>query len=84
MMESWLGFMGTIIGALVGVLTSAKLINHRLIQLENKVDKHNQLVERMAKVDQSLEYINKEIDELKREGKVGHASQTVHRRGQTA
>ena len=42
-------FLGTIIGTFAGIMTSTKLTNYRLEQLEKKVDKHNNLVERMYK-----------------------------------
>ena len=42
-----LSLAGTLLGSLAGVMTSSKLINFRLEQLERKVQAHNNLVERM-------------------------------------
>lgn len=36
----------TLIGSLLGVVASAKMTNYRIEQLERKVEKHNNLVER--------------------------------------
>ena len=41
---------GTLIGSLGGILASNRLTNYRIAQLEKRVDKHNNLVERMAAV----------------------------------
>ena len=42
-----LSLAGTAIGTFGGIVTSAKLTNYRLQQLEKKVDKHNQFAERL-------------------------------------
>jgi len=41
----------TLGGAFFGVVASSKLTNHRLEQLEKRVEKHNNLVERMVAVE---------------------------------
>ena len=48
--------IGSGIGSLIGILTSAKLTNYRIEQLEKKVDKHNSVMYRT--------YV-KEIDVMK-------------------
>ena len=40
--------LGTAISAFLGVMASARLTNFRLKRLEEKVDAHNHLIERMA------------------------------------
>jgi len=67
-----IAFAGTIIGSGGGILASSKLTNHRLKQLENKVDKHNCLVERVYKIegelvtiDEKFKVINHRITDLK-------------------
>jgi len=40
---------GTLIGSIGGILASNRLTNYRIAQLEKRVDKHNNLVERMAR-----------------------------------
>ena len=41
---SLLSLAGTLCGTLGGILASGKLTNYRIAQLEQKVEKHNQLV----------------------------------------
>ena len=41
-----IGAAGSLLGALFGVMASSKLTNYRLEQLEQKVDRHNNLIER--------------------------------------
>ena len=53
---------GTIIGSIIGILVSQKLVTYRLEKLEQKVDKHNNLVERMAKVEVKIESVTKQLD----------------------
>lgn len=57
--------VGTLLGSLLGVLASSKLTNHRLEQLEKKVEKHNNLVERMAVVERDLKTAFRLVDEIK-------------------
>lgn len=38
---------GTLLGSFAGIIASNKLVNHRIEQLEKKVEKHNNMVERM-------------------------------------
>jgi hypothetical protein len=54
-----ISFLGTVIGTFAGIITSAKLTNYRLEQLEKKVDKHNSLVERMYKVEERVSILEK-------------------------
>ena len=46
-----LSLAGTLLGSLFGVVQSAKITNYRLEQLENKVEKHNKVVERVYKLE---------------------------------
>lgn len=56
-----IAFAGTAIGTAGGIITSSKLTNFRLQQLEKKVDKHNSLIERMYVVEGKLEKIDEKI-----------------------
>ncbi len=56
-----ISFLGTIIGTFAGIMTSTKLTNYRLEQLEKKVDKHNHLVERMYKLEERMSIVEKEV-----------------------
>ena len=61
-----LSFLGTLVGALAGVLTSAKLTNYRLAQLEKKVDKHNGFAERIPLIEERLKLQSARIDNIER------------------
>ena len=56
--------LGTLVGSLAGIMTANKLTPYRLEQLEEKVKKHNNLVERMAIVEQSTKSAHHRIDEI--------------------
>lgn len=55
---------GTLIGSLAGIMTANKLTVYRIEQLEEKVKKHNNLVERMIAVEQSTKSAHHRLDEL--------------------
>ena len=52
---SLLSLCGTLLGSLAGILTSSRMTAYRLEQLEHKVEKHNQLVERMALAERDIQ-----------------------------
>ncbi|MCI6467438.1 MAG: hypothetical protein MSA90_18490 [Faecalicatena sp.] len=56
--------VGTLVGSLTGIMTANKLTTYRIEQLEEKVKKHNNLIERMAIVEQSTRSAHHRIDEL--------------------
>ena len=58
---------GTLIGSVMGIMTTAKMTAYRLEQLEKKGEKHNNLVERMAAVEQSTKSAHHRIDALHEE-----------------
>lgn len=60
-----LGFAGTLLGSLFGVLTAQKLTQYRLAQLEEKVNKHNNLVERTFKLEGRMDEAEHDIRDLK-------------------
>jgi len=60
-----LGFAGTLVGSLLGVLTAQKLTQYRLSQLEEKVGKHNNLVERTYILEGQMAECCHDIKELK-------------------
>ena len=43
--------IGTIIGSVSGILISSRLSNYRIGQLELQVQKHNNLIDRMYKIE---------------------------------
>lgn len=58
-------FFASVIGTFGGILVSSKLTNYRIEMLEQKVQKHNNMVERLYKVEDSTASAHKRIDELK-------------------
>lgn len=56
--------VGTLVGSLAGIMTANRLTNYRIEQLEEKVRKHNNLVERMIIVEQSTKSAHHRLDEL--------------------
>lgn len=58
-----------LIVALVSIYLSNRLVAYRIDQLEKKVEKHNQVVERVALLEQDNKAQWRRIDELKEEVK---------------
>ena len=56
---------GTLLGSIAGIMTAARLTTYRIEQLEKKVDKHNDVIERVALLEQNEQTQWKRIDELK-------------------
>ena len=63
---AFVSFLGTLVGAMAGVITSAKLTNYRLAQLEKKVDRHNSFAERIPVIEEKLKLQSARIDNLER------------------
>ena len=59
-----ISFAGTLIGTLGGIITSGRLTGYRISELEKKVEKHNNLVEMMAGVENSVKSAHRRIDEI--------------------
>lgn len=62
---------GTLLGSLTGVVATSKLSNYRIEQLEKKVEKHNNLIERTYKLEEDetlleekIRVVNHRIDDL--------------------
>lgn len=60
-----LGFAGTLLGSLFGVLAAQKLTQYRLSQLEEKVNRHNNLIERTYKLEGRMDEAEHDIRDLK-------------------
>ena len=56
---------GTVVGTLGGIIATSKLTNYRLQQLEEKVNKHNNLVERMCEAEGQIRENCHDIKEIK-------------------
>ena len=57
---------GTIGSGVLSAIISNNLIKYRVEQLEKKVDKHNNLIDRMYKAESSIEVIQEEIEQLEK------------------
>lgn len=64
-----ISLFGTVVGSLSGVIISNKLTNYRIEQLEKKVEKHNNLCERMIVVEQSCKSAHHRIDGIEEDFK---------------
>lgn len=60
-----IGLAGSALGSLVGILASSKLTQYRLKELEKKVDKHNNIVERMYIVEGKVTELEHDVRDLK-------------------
>ena len=68
-----LSLAGTLVGTWGGLMTSTKLTGYRIQQLETKVEKHNQIVEKVYRLEdndvlfeEKLKVANKRIADLER------------------
>ena len=57
-----LSLAGTLTGTLGGILTSARLTNYRIEQLEKKVDRHNGFGERIPVLEDRVTVISHRMD----------------------
>lgn len=62
-----IGFGGAVIGSALGVIASAKLTNYRLEQLENKVNLHNNAVERLYNLERNHAVLEQRVEDLHNE-----------------
>lgn len=53
--------LGSAIGTIGGIFATNKMTAYRIEQLEKKVDKHNQVVERMYEAEKNISVISEEI-----------------------
>ena len=73
MSEAWIGLLAAVITgicSLIGVVlannSNRKLIVYRIDELEKKVDKHNNLIERMTKAEGRITEAEHDIQDLKK------------------
>ena len=59
-----LSLVGTLGGTFGGILTSAKLTNYRIEQLEKKVEKHNNFAERIPVLEEKIKVEEHRIEDL--------------------
>ena len=59
-----ISLLGTLGGSLGGILVSSKMTNYRLQQLEEKVNKHNRVIERVYALERHNEVQDEKIKNL--------------------
>ena len=64
-MVAVLGFLGTLSGSALGVVAAQKLTQYRLARLEEKVEKHNSLIERTFRLEGRMDGAEHDIRDLK-------------------
>lgn len=58
--------IGTIGSGILSAIISNNLIKFRVEQLEKKVDKHNNLIDRMYKAETNIKLIQEEVEQLEK------------------
>lgn len=53
-------------GTFLGTFSGLKLISYRIEQLERKVEKHNNLIERMYNIERITAVLSERVDEIER------------------
>ena len=56
-----IGLAGSGLGSVLGILVSSKLTQYRLEQLERKVEVHNQVIDRVYKLEERTELQEEKI-----------------------
>lgn len=56
-----IGLAGSGLGSVLGILVSSKLTQYRLEQLEKKVEVHNQVIDRVYKLESATEVQEEQI-----------------------
>lgn len=62
-----LALCGTLIGSIAGIMTANKLTTYRISELEKKVERHNQIIERVTILERDNDTQWKRFDELKKD-----------------
>lgn len=60
-----LGLVGTLSGSFLGVVAASRMTNYRLQQLEERVSKHNSVIERTYKLEGQMAECQHDIKDLK-------------------
>lgn len=62
-----LSLTASLLGTFGGIITSTKLINYQINELNKRVDKHNNVIERTFKLEEHNRYIDERIARLESE-----------------
>ena len=61
---SLITLLGSALGTFAGIAVNTKLTNFRIEQLEKKVDKHNNVIERTVKLEERIGAIDYRLKEI--------------------
>ena len=64
-----IALVGTSIGAGSGIIINNKLITYKIVQLEKKIDKHNNVLERMIKLEGNVIGNTEDIEVMQHDSK---------------
>ena len=59
-----LSLVGTAIGSVVSVLTANRLTNYKIDELKKTVEKHNSLIDRTYRLEESVTLVNEKLETL--------------------
>lgn len=60
-----IGAIASLVGGLIGAYTTSNLVQYRLTELEKKVDKHNNIAERMIVAEGNILELQHDVADLK-------------------
>ena len=60
-----IGALGSALGSIAGICASSSLTQYRLGQLEDKVNRHNNLIERMTVAEGSITELQHDVRDLR-------------------
>lgn len=60
-----LSLLGTLIGSLGGIIASNKIVIYRIQELEKKVNKHNEVIERVYKLEEHEAVMDAELKSIR-------------------
>ena len=60
-----ISFIGTCVGTIGGIITTNKLTNYKIEQLQRKVDAHNNLITRTYELEKNMGIVFQKIEENK-------------------
>lgn len=58
---SLVSILGSALGTFAGIMLNSSLVDYRIEQLEKKVDKHNQVIDRVYKLERRDAVVEEEI-----------------------
>lgn len=65
MVEALISAASSLLGIVLTSLITNSLVKYRVQELEKKVDKHNQVIERIYKIEEKVENIETSLERIK-------------------